>query len=181
MAVLEVAKLGNPILRQIAEPVRPEESNDPGFQRCIDDMVETMRKLDGVGLAAPQVSWSKQIIVLASNHNPRYPAAPELPLMVLLNPKLVFQSEETIEGWEACLSVKDLRGKVRRHAAVRVEAFDREMRLVAFEAEAFLAVVLQHEIDHLNGKVFLDRMTDFSTLTHMDEFDRFWLSDTARV
>jgi len=180
MALLEVAKLGNPILRKIAEPVRSEELADPAFQTFIDDMVETMEKLDGVGLAAPQVSCSKQLIVLVSDHNPRYPEASDFPLLILVNPKLTYLTEEMREGWEACLSVKDLRGKVERHTAVRVEGFDRKMNPVAFKAEGFLAVVLQHEIDHLNGKVFLDRMSDFSTLTHMDEFSRYWMSDTLR-
>ncbi len=181
MAILDVAKLGHPILRQVAEAVSLDEAQSSGFQNFIDDMVETMRKLDGVGLAAPQVSCSKQVVVIASEANPRYPDESDLPLMVLINPRLTERSDERIEGWEACLSVKDLRGKVRRHRKVRVEAFDRHMNPLSFETEGFLSIVLQHEIDHLNGKVFLDRMEDFSTLTHLEEFDRFWMSQATKV
>ncbi len=181
MAILEVAKLGNPILRAISEPVTLDETEDLSFQAFIDDMIETMRKLDGAGLAAPQVKRSKQVLVIGSDANPRYPSAPDLPLWILLNPSLTYLSEERIEGWESCLSVKDIRGKVIRHQKVSVEGFDRNMKPMAFEAEGFLAIVLQHEIDHLNGKIFLDRMEDFSTLTHLDEFERYWMSRTATV
>lgn len=181
MAILDVAKLGNPILRRIAEPVTLDEIKDRTFQIFMDDMIETMRKMDGLGLSAPQVFRSKQVIVIASEDNPRYPDTPDLPLLILLNPSMTHLSEERIEGWESCLSVKDLRGKVPRHIKIFVEGFDRNMKPLAFEAEGFLAIVLQHEIDHLNGKVFLDRMKDFSTLTHMDEFERYWVSRTAIV
>ena len=176
MAILKIAKLGNPILRKIADPVTPAESQDPAFQAFLEDMTETMRKLDGVGLAAPQVFQSKQVIIIEANANPRYPAAPDLPLLILLNPTLTFLSEEKAEGWEGCLSVENLRGKVVRSVRVEVKGFSRYMEPMAFEAEGFLAVVLQHETDHLNGKVFLDRMKDFSTLTHLAEFDQFWMS-----
>jgi peptide deformylase len=176
MAILKIAKLGNPILRKIAEPVTPAESQDPAFQAFLEDMTETMRKLDGVGLAAPQVFQSKQVIIVEVNSNSRYPAAPDLPLSILLNPTLTFLSEEKAEGWEGCLSVENLRGKVVRSVRVGVTGFNRYMEPMAFEAEGFLAVVLQHEADHLNGKVFLDRMKDFSTLTHLAEFDQFWMS-----
>ncbi len=181
MAILKIAKLGNPLLRQISAPVTPAEAQDPVFQNFLEDMVETMRKLDGVGLAAPQVFESKQIIVVEANANPRYPNAPDLSLMILLNPTFTYLSEETIEGWEGCLSVDNLRGKVVRSARVGLKAFNRYMEPVEMEAEGFLAVVLQHEIDHLNGKVFLDRMKDFSTLTHLAEFERFWTRDPAEV
>ncbi len=176
MAVLKVAKLGNPILRKIAAPLTADECKDPKFQIFLDDMVETMEKLEGIGLAAPQVFQSKQAVVLRSTSNTRYPEAPDHPLMILINPVLSDHSEEMIEGWEGCLSVDNLRGKVCRHRKVKLTAFDREMKPLAFEAEGFPAVVLQHEIDHLLGKVFLDRMSDFSSLTHLAEFDEYWLS-----
>lgn len=179
--ILEIAKLGNPILRKIAEPVIYEEFQDPSFQTFIDQMITTMQALDGVGLAAPQVSKSKQIIIVHAQGNARYPDAPDLSLLVLLNPVLTILSDEMIEGWEGCLSVSNLQGKVCRYAKVGVKGFDREMRPVDFEAEGFLAVVLQHEIDHLLGKVFLDRMKDFSTLTHSAEYKRYWLSPSVTV
>lgn len=181
MAILKVAKLGNPLLRKIAAPVTPAEAQDPLFQSFLEDMVETMRKLDGVGLAAPQVFESKQIIVVEANANPRYPNAPDLSLLILLNPTFTYLSEEKIEGWEGCLSVENLRGKVVRSARVGLKAFNRHMEPIEMETEGFLAIVFQHEIDHLNGKVFLDRMSDFSTLTHLAEFERFWVRDPAEV
>lgn len=174
MAILEIAKLGNPILRQMARPVTPEECQDPAFQNFLEDMTETMRKRDGVGLAAPQVHLSKQIIVIEANANPRYPDAPDLDLLIMLNPTVTFMSDEKIEGWEGCLSVDNLRGKVVRSTRVTVAGFNRHMAPMEVEAQGFLAVVFQHEIDHLHGKVYLDRMKDFSTLTHLAEFDRYW-------
>jgi peptide deformylase len=181
MALLKVAKLGSPVLRKIAAPVTPRECETPEFQRFLDDMIETMRTLDGVGLAAPQVFESKQAIVIEANANPRYPGAPDLSLRVLINPLFTFMSEEKQEGWEGCLSLDNLRGKVVRSLRVAVRGFDRTMRPVELEAEGFLAVVLQHEIDHLNGKVFLDRMTDLTTLSHLAEFERYWMKDPAPV
>ncbi|VAX30169.1 Peptide deformylase [hydrothermal vent metagenome] len=180
MAVLEVAKLGNPILRKIAAPLTADMCNDPDFQTFLDDMIETMEEMDGIGLAAPQVGHSKQLVILKSTGNNRYPDAPNHPLMILINPKLTHHSEEMIEGWEGCLSVEDLRGKVWRHNKVTVSGFDRKMNPLSFEAEGFLAVVLQHEIDHLSGKVFLDRMRGFSTLTHLAEFDQYWRSPSPQ-
>lgn len=181
MAILKIAKLGNPILRKIAAPVAAAECQDPAFQHFLEDMVETMRKVDGVGLAAPQVFVSKQIIVIEANANPRYPNAPDLSLLIMLNPTLTYLSDEKNEGWEGCLSVDNLRGKVVRSVRVGVKGFDRYMRPMELEAEGFLATVFQHEIDHLNGKVYLDRMKDFSTLTHMAEFERFWVTQPAEV
>ena len=179
--ILEIAKLGNPVLRKIAEPVTYEDFQDPSFQTFLNQMITTMKALDGVGLAAPQVSESKQIIVVHAEGNARYPDAPELSLLVLLNPVLTLLSDEMIEGWEGCLSVSNLQGKVRRYAKIGVKGFDREMKPVEFEAEGFFAVVLQHEIDHLIGKVFLDRMKDFSTLCHSAEHARYWASPTVTV
>ncbi len=181
MALLEIAKLGNPILRKIAEPIAVEECRDPAFQLFLDDMIETMQKRDGVGLAAPQVFRSKQAIVIHSGSSSRYPDAPDVSLLVLLNPRLTFLSEEKVEGWEGCLSLDNLRGKVPRSLRVTVDGFNRSMEPMSFEAEGFLSVVLQHEIDHLQGKVFLDRMEDFSTLTHLAEFERYWIPQPTEV
>ncbi len=181
MAILNVAKLGNPILRKVATEVTHAECEDPVFQTFLDDMIETMRELDGVGLAAPQVFKSKQVIVIGADANPRYPDGPDLPLLVMLNPVFTFMSEERIEGWEGCLSVDNLRGRVVRSARVGVRGFDRFMKPVELEANGFLAIVFQHEIDHLNGKVFLDRMKDLSTLAHLAEFERYWTTHPVEV
>ncbi len=174
MAILDIAKLGNPILRKVAAEVTEAESRNAAFQGFIDDMIETMQARDGVGLAAPQVFVSKQVIVIKSNPNSRYPSAPQLSLLIMLNPEITYRSEEEVEGWEGCLSLDNLRGKVPRSVKVGVKGFNRYMEPIAFDAEGFLAVVIQHETDHLIGKVFLDRMNDFSTLSHLAEFDRFW-------
>ncbi|HET6371569.1 MAG TPA: peptide deformylase [Nitrospiria bacterium] len=181
MALLKIAKLGNPILRQLAAPVTAEECETPQFQKFLDDMVETMRTLDGVGLAAPQVFQSKQAVVIESAGNTRYPNAPDLSLLILLNPVFTFISEEKQEGWEGCLSLDNLRGKVVRSLKVAVKGYDRTMRPLQLDAEGFMAVVLQHEIDHLHGKVFVDRMTDLTTLTHMAEFDKYWNKEPTTV
>lgn len=138
-------------------------------------MVETMRDADGVGIAAPQVHVSKQIIEIeVSPDNPRYPNHPAVPLMVLLNPMITDHAETMEEGWEGCLSVPDLRGLVPRWTRVKISGFDRQEQAVELEAEGFFARVSQHEVDHLNGKVFLDRLPDLKTLTHLREYEQFW-------
>jgi len=175
MAVLKVAKLGNPILRQIAAPVDPDAIGQRAFQTFIDDMLETMGKEQGIGLAAPQVSRSQQLIVMDC------PGEEGFPRTVLINPRIVYYGPHQVENWEGCLSVDNLRGKVARPSMVRVQALDRRGAPVDLEATGLYAVCIQHEIDHLNGKLFLDRMTDFSTLTHLEEFDRFWRKEHAAV
>ena len=177
MAKLEIARLGNPVLRQIAAPVNLKELNAPesGVQALIDDMVETMHREGGVGLAAPQVSRSLQIIILEAEDNERYPDREDIPLTVLINPVITRYSEDRAMGWESCLSLIDFRGLVPRSTKVTVEAYDRKGKKIVIHASDFLAVVLQHEIDHLNGVVFLDRMEDFTKLSYMKEFETYWL------
>ena len=174
MALLRVAKLGDPILRQKAKLVDLEvlKSQDNKMQALIDNMIETMREEDGVGLAAPQVFQSLRLVVIESSFNERYPEAPNIPLTVLINPAIKYYGEDTILGWEGCLSLKDLRGLVPRSSKIAVEYFDRRGVLVTVDAEDFYAVVLQHEIDHLDGKVFLDRMNDLSQLAYVEEFEK---------
>lgn len=176
MASLEIARLGNPILRQKAQPVNLEELTAPQseVQGFIDDMIETMHAEGGVGLAAPQVSRSIQIVILEYHNNERYPGNPEIQLTVLVNPVITRYSEETTRGWESCLSLNDLHGLVTRSQAVTVEACDRQGKKMIIEASGFQAVVLQHEIDHLNGLVFLDRMEDLTQLAYMQEFETYW-------
>jgi peptide deformylase len=178
MAKLEIARLGNPILRRVAEPVNLKELTDPesDVQTLIDDMVETMHEEGGVGLAAPQVSRSLQLIVLEADDNNRYPDREDIPLTVLINPVITSYSEEKAMGWESCLSLIDFRGLVPRSTRVTVEAFNRQGEKTVVQATDFLAVVLQHEIDHLNGIVFIDRMEDFTKLSYMKEFETYWLN-----
>ena len=175
MAILKVARLGHPVLRQPAEPVPVAKIRTPEIQRLIDDMIETMREYNGAGLAATQVHVPRQICVIEVNGNPRYPDAAEVPLTVLVNPRVTPLTEEIEEGWEGCLSVPDMRGMVPRVTAVRLEAYDREGQKVDLVAKDFFARVIQHETDHLHGLVYLDRMRDLSTLTHLAEWNKYWL------
>ena len=175
MAILKVARLGHPVLRQVAKPVPRDEIGSPEIQRLVDDMVETMREYDGAGLAANQVHTLRQIAVIEVLANPRYPDAPQIPLTVVINPVVTPIGEEMEDGWEGCLSVPDLRGVVPRYGSVRLEGYDRDARAVSLIAKDFFARVIQHESDHLNGVVYLDRMRDLSTLAHIAEWNRHWL------
>ena len=175
MAILKVARLGHPVLRQVARPVPAAAISAPDVQRLIDDMIETMREYDGAGLAAPQVHALLQIAVIEVAANPRYPDAPEVPLTVLVNPVVTPLTDEVEEGWEGCLSVPDMRGRVPRQTAVRLECYDRDARRVDLVAKDFFARVIQHETDHLNGIVYLDRMRDLSSLSHLAEWQRYAL------
>jgi len=175
MAILKVARLGHPVLREKAQPVPLEAIRSAEVQRLIDDMVETMREYDGAGLAANQVHALLQVAVIEVGANPRYPDAPHIPLTVVVNPVVTPLTDELEEGWEGCLSVPDMRGRVPRHTAVRLECYDREARRVEVLAEDFFARVIQHETDHLNGIVYLDRMRDLSSLAHLAEWQRYAL------
>jgi peptide deformylase len=175
MSILKVTRLGHPVLRQITAPVALDGLQSAARQKFIDDMVETMKEYDGVGLAADQVFESLQIAVLEVAENPRYPDKPRVPLTVLVNPRITPISEEMEDDWEGCLSIPDLRGVVPRYKSIRVQAYDRQGQLLDFVAHDFHARVIQHEFDHLNGKVYLDRMRDLTTLTFLQEFTRYWL------
>lgn len=178
MSVLKVTRLGNPVLRAIAEPVNLEQLIAPGdneLQQLIDDMIETMRQEGGVGIAAPQVGRSLQIIIVEYESNERYPDGDGIPLTAFINPVITWQSEETSTFWEGCLSLSEFRGLVRRPKEVHLEAYTREGEKVSIEAKGFMAVVLQHEIDHLHGKVFLDRMDDMTQLSYNEEFLEYWV------
>jgi len=177
MSILKVARLGHPVLRKVAAPLSPREIQSTHFQKFIDDMIETMKEYDGVGLAADQVHESKQVAVLQVDANPRYPDKPNVPLTVLINPVVAPATEEMEEDWEGCLSIPDIRGRVPRYKTVRVKAWDRNGQELEFLASDFHARVVQHEWDHLNGKVYLDRMHDLSTLTFLPEFARYWLKN----
>jgi len=174
LATLKVARLGHPVLRQVAAAVRPESIQDAETQRLIDDMIETMHEYDGVGIAAPQVHVSKQIVVIEAKGSRRYPDAPDIPLTVLINPEVTPIGPELEEDWEGCLSLNDFRGRTPRYHQVRMKALNRQGRPIDLVATGFHARVLQHERDHLLGKVFIDRMPSFETLSYLSEFTRFW-------
>lgn len=174
MAILKVARLGHPVLRQRAQEFTKSELRSAELQQLIDDMIETMAEYEGAGLAAPQVHVSLRLAVLEV---PGEEGQPEIPLLVLANPVLTPLGEDKNLGWEGCLSVPDLRGRVPRFTKLRLEALDRQGKSFSLEAEGFFARVLQHECDHLDGRVFLDRMEDLTSLSHLAEFERFSASE----
>lgn len=173
--MLKIAKLGNPILRKVAVPVDVREIKSLELQRLIDEMFETMYDEPGIGLAAPQVSRSIQLAVMGCEGEGGFPET------VLINPSILYYGPQQVENWEGCLSVDGLRGKVTRPSLVRVKALDREGRPMDFEATGLYALCIQHEMDHLIGKVFLDRMTDLSTLTQLQEFSQYWQKEPSSV
>lgn len=173
MAILKVARLGHPILREVSAPVSREELSSPSVQGFIDDLIETMREYDGAGLAAPQVHRGIRICLIEVDGNPRYPDFPQIPLTCLVNPEITFLSDDQIRVWEGCLSVPDLRGLVPRRTSIRVQAWDRHGGAIDFKAEGIFAAIVQHECDHLDGKLFVDRVQDTRTLSFIKEFQRY--------
>jgi peptide deformylase len=179
MSILKIAQLGEPVLRMRARHVEPEELQTPRMQSLIDDMIETMHDADGAGIAAPQVYESLRLCLMEVGNNPRYPTLASLPLMVLVNPvvtPLVPNPEAPAESdsvwmYEGCLSVAGVRGRVRRPRKVGVRAVDRAGALLEFTLEGPLASVVQHETDHLDGVLFVDR-ADPRSLTFIREYDR---------
>ena len=146
MAVLEVMKTGHPVLKQIAEPV---EFVNKKIRQLLDDMAETMYKTDGVGLAAPQVNVSKRIIVLDDGNG----------LIEVINPEIV-KKEGSPVGLEGCLSVPELFGDVERYDKIEVHGINRNNKKIKIKAEGFLARIFQHEIDHLNGILFVEKLVN---------------------
>ena len=172
MTVRMLHLLGSPVLRQLAGRVA---AVDDEVRRLVDDLFETMRAAKGVGLAANQVHTLRQIAVIEVQKNPRYPDAPEVPLTVVINPVVTPLGDAMEDGWEGCLSVPDMRGVVPRYTSVRLECLDREGKRVDLVAKDFFARVIQHETDHLNGIVYVDRMRDLRTLSHIAEWNKHWL------
>jgi peptide deformylase len=173
MAILKIASIGHPVLRDVAKKLTREELLSAETQTFIDDLVETMRDANGAGLAAPQVHRSLAICAIEVKDNPRYPYKPNIPLTVLVNPELTPLGDETFLNYEGCLSVPNLRGEVRRAARLHVKAWDRHGQPLDFEVAGLSAGTYQHEVDHLLGKVFLDRVEDTRSLSTWADFDRF--------
>lgn len=165
MPVRPIVRLGHPALRAVAGALSPESLASPETQLLIDDMVDTMHEAHGVGLAAPQVAAELQLFVYESS-------AHDIPLHVVVNPMITPHERELVYDWEGCLSIPDLRGMVPRHPAVRVQGLDREGKPLDYVCRGFEARIVQHEFDHLNGVVFLDRMRDFKTLGYIEEWGR---------
>ena len=172
MSILKVARMGHPVVRRVAEAVAPEALRSDPLQRLIDDMVETMHEYDGVGVAAPQVHFGLRLAVIEVPETDAR-SADGVPLTVLVNPEVEPLGDEIELGWEGCLSVPDLRGIVPRFTHVRLRALDRAGEPYEIEASDFFARVIQHECDHLDGDVYLDRMIEMRSLSFMNEFERF--------
>jgi len=170
MSILKVARIAHPALRSPAKPVRKEAFRDPLFQKLIDDMRETMYEYEGVGLAAPQVHEGLRLAVIEAPGSDERARA-EVPFMVLVNPVVTPLDDERESGWEGCLSIPDMRGMVPRWKRLKLEALDRHGKRYTLEAQDFFARVVQHECDHLDGNVYLDRMADMRSLTFIKEFE----------
>jgi peptide deformylase len=171
MAIRKIAQIGHPVLRQIAREVTREELASPAMQTFIDDLIETMRDAEGAGLAAIQVYEPIRIAAIEVRNNPRYPYKPPIPLTVLVNPVLTPVDDEQFENYEGCLSVPNLRGLVKRSVHIRVQAWDRHGKAIDEVVHGLKAGTYQHEVDHLNGKIFVDR-ADPATFATWAEFDR---------
>lgn len=172
MSILKVARMGHPVLRRRTPPLDPADVGSPAVQRLIDDMFETMNEYAGIGLAAPQVHENRRLFVAGVDD-------PDggLPPVVMINPEIELLDPAEEEDWEGCLSIPDVRGRVPRAAQIRVRSLDRHGAPQRMTASGFAARVIQHETDHLNGMLFLDRMGSFDSLTFLAEYDRYWTKD----
>lgn len=168
--VLDIAQLGNPVLRERAKPV--EDVHDADIQQLIDHLITTMQDASGVGIAAPQVGKSVQIMVVASRPTLRYPHAPLMEPVAMINPVLIHQSDEREKGWEGCLSVPGIRGQVPRACTVTVAYCDRNGHHHQQTFTDFVARIVQHELDHLQGNVFLDRVESTVNLMTEQEYQK---------
>jgi peptide deformylase len=164
MAVREILKMGDPRLLRVAAPVPAEELGSAALLALVDDMFETMAAANGAGLAAPQIGIDRQLVIFGFERNARYPDAPPVPPTVLVNPVIALLDETEEEGWEGCLSVPGLRGVVPRHRRIRYTGTDAHGAPIDRTAEGFHARVVQHECDHLIGRLYPTRMRDLTRL-----------------
>lgn len=164
--IREVLRMGDPRLLRVAQPVA--RFGTPELHGLVADLLDTMRALNGAGLAAPQIGVDLRVVIFGVDANPRYPQAPAVPFTVLVNPQLEFLSEEMEEDWEGCLSVPGLRGVVPRHRHLRYQGFDAGGKAFTREVEGFHARVVQHECDHLDGILYPMRVRDFSRFGYTD-------------
>jgi len=167
--------MGHPVLRAKARAIGRSDILSAPIQKLIDDMMDTMAEYHGVGLAAPQIHESVRLFVAAledadSEGSAREPIA-------LINPDITIVGSDVVEDWEGCLSIPDIRGRVERAREIKVRAYDRTGERIELRAHDFPARVIQHETDHLDGVLFLDRMRGFDSLTFLDEYSRYWAKD----
>ena len=166
MAIREILKMGDPRLLRVAQPIT--HFGTPELQQLVVDMHDTMRAANGAGLAAPQIGVDLQLVIFGFEHNPRYPEAPPVPLTILLNPVITPIGDEEEEGWEGCLSVPGLRGLVPRWHRIRYQGVDPTGEPIDREVEGFHARVVQHECDHLIGRLYPTRMRDLTKLGYIE-------------
>ncbi len=174
--LLPIIQLGDPILRQKATLV--ENVSDERIQKLIDDLTTTVAQANGVGIAAPQVAESCRLFIVASRPNPRYPNAPEMEPTAMINPKIIASSTEIVKGWEGCLSIPGIRGLVPRFQAIEVEYTDRNGKLQKQEFTDFVARIFQHEYDHLDGIVFLDKLESTLDIVTEQEYQKRVINNT---
>ena len=177
MPIRPIVRLGHPALRTPARAVEPETLQTPETQALIDDMIETMDDAGGVGLAAPQVGLEIQLFVYLAIDDRDGKDDEEPETRVLVNPAIEPEPGDLLDDWEGCLSIPDLRGLVPRHPAIRVHGLDRKGEMVEYRAEGFEARIIQHEYDHLNGVIFLDRMRDLRSLAYGEEWEEYMTTD----
>lgn len=171
MSLIPIRHIGDPVLRRPTRPISHAELTTDECQRFIDDLVETMRHAGGAGIAANQVGDDRRICAIEIADNPRYPYKPPHPLTILVNPTFVEVGAETYRNNEGCLSVPDLRGDLHRAVAVTVAAWDRHGEPVVARLRGLTAGTAQHELDHLDGRLFVDRVEDTTTLTTWRQFE----------
>ena len=166
--IREILKMGDPRLLRVAPPVPSEMFGSEELDALIADMFDTMAHAGGVGLAAPQIGVDLQLVIFGFEHSERYPDAPEVPRTILLNPVITPLADDTEEGWEGCLSVPGLRGMVPRYVRIQYRGVDPQGSIIEREAEGFHARVVQHECDHLIGRLYPSRIIDFSKFGYTD-------------
>lgn len=170
---MNIIKLGAPLLRNIAKPISVIHEKE--FQTTLTNLKDYVIAKGGMGIAAPQVGISQRFFIMSSHPNERYPYAPEMPITAVINPEIIWHSENMEKGWEGCLSVPQIRGNVPRYTSIKVRYFTEQNQLIETQFDGFLARIFQHELDHLDGKLFIDRVE--STLDLMSEEE--WLKQLA--
>ncbi len=174
MAVLEVIKMGHPSLRKQSQAVGDELLSFE-FQTFIDDLIHTMRHQNGAGIAAPQVNVLKRVFTMEMKNNPRYPDRNTFPLYTIINPEIEYIDDQLTDSWEGCLSIPNIRGKLQRYKNIVLRGIDREGSPIEEQLDGFAAIVAQHELDHLNGILLIDRMKSMETLTFQEEYEKYWI------
>ena len=178
MAILKVARMGHPVLRIKTPALERAAIKSAAVQQLIDDMMDTMREYHGVGLAAPQVHEGVRLFVAALDTDDRGEDVADIEPIALINPDITpVAGTEIVEDWEGCLSIPDIRGRVPRAREITVRAYDRKGARLEISAHGFPARVIQHETDHLDGILFVDRMRSFESLTFLEEYSRYWMKE----